>query len=1808
MVDIVNVPQYVAPSVRFQNVTIKRQILSAYSLIIILSLPLWWYTTSIQRLSLPVGQVKAVEGAEASPPNESSLDTRAFAQALQVSMDQDRSRYPASWEGIKIYLNDDKQAVPLNDPVTYTIHIHPEQAKLESKPDMWIHGRTLNIIKKSQSDPLDKLVSPVLCELIAPYKRVRSKIQERSTARYSRVFRLAFSLLNEDSSHGSVAVRWDIEQAINRYFYPILTQLRELHNFTIESQIQFHAPLAFDPPSTISASGRTHYILGEDELKIFINSAEWSLSSGVSGEPILHFVLFIPSTAHHPLTLSKTSHPAFIVPQWGGITFLNHLNETKETKAKYLEMSELTKPFAIFQAQLLTLLGVPITPANVSILPLEQSKQLSEWQLDALYRRRTIENMKDSADTLSSIVKLVDQIQNMPVGLDVRGDVENALHAIERVSNNSTDLSRSLHFSAEANELSSRAFFNPGMLALLYFPAEHKYAVYVPLFGPISLPFLLVLLKESKKWFQERRASKLNRYLIEHRHFTGTQAQNYTSAPLLSSYVKSKKVFTFFAFSALLQTLRYPVMSRDVSQLSYSPLRPILYPNNGNGYSNTLISRENDAYYNSDEMNRRRIRHSWDPSVNSGNFAASSGIPPYRDRSAEPTPSTYEYPPARSYSNGGMHSSPERHTYQYPPFHRNTERTGLARYSQESDYDGFRNNSPGSNNSNGLSNYDNQRGWRPSTRQEHMPQVASSSSSYDDSRRRLPNIDYNSPYSERPSSHDNQRDFSVPWKSESSSQTVPSWSSRHHDPSNWHAKSGVAPKISKPRAFLEPSVRPKHEPSYAWKRTVHEDHDRKSSLDGRTSLPPPDRRRISSDNYTSESRRNNNPQAYVPMQSFPDYPNRRFPQIPIPQSQPPPRFEQRERNRDSYRQFDSFRRAPAAYTPGRRPLHRISARISARPRRSPSPSESSSETSRSRSRQSHRRSPSKSRSSDCSTPRHEGGVAPHSLLRTQSNGVKGLSSNNSTMYMPYHKGITSRSEPSGNSRKQDGTWYYKEMDAVHRKTRRSSSASSYRSESSIASSVNSDPEQKLEKDVSGLPVRLDGPKVTSRKSSPIASTTPAKQESFFPHSQTPLSFPSIDDNLELPGMRFNKNGVPKSDASIHIVSKKDETGTNETGILKPKENSLKSPLTLNEADPSKNNNKKIIYEADQEVYREASEFSLASAPRISTPPAHESNDDDRMDISSDDEVKITVPSTSVIVPIIENENTLPVPSQIPTAEIADQDHTIPLPSTEILESSPLTDFAPLCSSPVIIVNKEIEEKGENIATPVVKGSYLPIDTKNDFASALQQFVANKIDSTERPVETRYDCIFEANHALKDAPIVRKQTTDEDLVQEVTNSVPFQLRLENYPNIAEVLIERLKKRSEDFAAKTRRLQLEYKRLHMRWVSNCRKLDQSLASQTIEPPSPTFRASRRSTGFGDIVRSDLEMEQIIASLGNEDMTDPNVLAIRNTAIIPDLITTDPDILDVSYLDDNGLIENPAEFFDVYSTLGRWTEEEKDLFLEKYGAYPKQFDVIATFLPGKTAAQCTLFYYLHKKELIDFRAAIKKYGSKRKRGRKGGKGKGKGNALLADIMKPSRGQGSEEAGHRHMQQFGGMVAINGQQILSRRSLMLKGPQNTENPSSLNNNDFPSIPDPTTNNGNSQPAKFISEEVEDLAIVVDHRRKRSVKPIDLTPEPDIVVAPVEKVKRPPGRPPKKPKEPSKVDETGSSTPAVKVTSYVWTKYEEAQYAKLVKEHGKDFKKIAAGMPAKTELQCRNYFRKHREFERIAKEVEDRLAKSTRS
>jgi phosphatidylinositol glycan class S len=176
----------------------------------------------------------------------------------------------------------------------------------------------------------------------------------------------------------------------------------------------------------------------------------------VSNDPVLHFVVFVPSTSHTPLRIvdgssescyfcvgrdlielgQPISSDAFILPQWGGIVLLNLPADTP-SKLHLIE-AELDHVFSSFRAQLLRLIGVSELPLEVQST--EPSLSLTDFQLDTLYRQRAFENTGSSKETLQSIVKLVNQIPNMPVGQDVRDDVLEALSALEVVCSIAFDL------------------------------------------------------------------------------------------------------------------------------------------------------------------------------------------------------------------------------------------------------------------------------------------------------------------------------------------------------------------------------------------------------------------------------------------------------------------------------------------------------------------------------------------------------------------------------------------------------------------------------------------------------------------------------------------------------------------------------------------------------------------------------------------------------------------------------------------------------------------------------------------------------------------------------------------------------------------------------------------------------------------------------------------------------------------------------------------------------------------------------------------------------------------------------------------------------------------------------------------------------------------------------------------------------------------------------------------------------------------------------------------------------------------------
>ncbi|KAI0066817.1 hypothetical protein BV25DRAFT_1867961 [Artomyces pyxidatus] len=212
-------------------------------------------------------------------------------------------------------------------------------------------------------------------------------------------------------------------------------------------------------------------------------------------------------------------------------------------------------------------------------------------------------------------------------------------------------------------------------------------------------------------------------------------------------------------------------------------------------------------------------------------------------------------------------------------------------------------------------------------------------------------------------------------------------------------------------------------------------------------------------------------------------------------------------------------------------------------------------------------------------------------------------------------------------------------------------------------------------------------------------------------------------------------------------------------------------------------------------------------------------------------------------------------------------------------------------------------------------------------------------------EERIHPVLMANTAIADlAPST--STSAEALVREIVDGERSQTRMATFATLRSSLVDRVSARQESVEEKTERLRKEYLELHHQWVDHCAKLDNVNQGNVVdEVAAVAGRTTRRSAAvLGDAVRSDLEMEQIIASLGNEDMMDPAQLALRNVATIPDMISVTHGRVDGLFDDTNNLIEDPSSFYDPGPSMAAWTEEEQEIFKEKFAAHPKQFGIIA------------------------------------------------------------------------------------------------------------------------------------------------------------------------------------------------------------------------------------------------------------------------
>jgi GPI-anchor transamidase subunit S len=333
------------------------------------------------------------------------------------------------------------------------------------------HGQSHNSKMKS--------LSP---EMIANLDR-----QSTRAFKYAPTYHLTFSLFTPTATPSA----WDIENALKQYIHPLLEALSELSNFTVDTQVQLYAAFSPSIRQPEYDENLRSWTLRKDDLSGFINAAEWPLSPSIGEGPTVNFVLYVPSGLQSPLVVKETGVNSWLIPQWGGIYIANldGLAQTSSISGDVLRPAMLT-----FSKQLLSLVGLPETPDS---LPL---------RLATLTRVRAASLLFSASSTLGALARLTQALPSIAIPDTVADAVESTITHLDSTCNALRDgrFQAALEHARVAETEAEKAFFERSMVGMVYFPDEHKVAVYLPLLGPVAVPLIMAALKEIKKLTQTR--------------------------------------------------------------------------------------------------------------------------------------------------------------------------------------------------------------------------------------------------------------------------------------------------------------------------------------------------------------------------------------------------------------------------------------------------------------------------------------------------------------------------------------------------------------------------------------------------------------------------------------------------------------------------------------------------------------------------------------------------------------------------------------------------------------------------------------------------------------------------------------------------------------------------------------------------------------------------------------------------------------------------------------------------------------------------------------------------------------------------------------------------------------------------------------------------------------------------------------------------------------------------------------------------------------------------------------------------------
>ncbi|XP_058467309.1 GPI transamidase component PIG-S-like isoform X1 [Malaya genurostris] len=511
--------------------------------IIVIGVPMWWKTTEVYRVQLPYAEIEALD----ENPIQATIRLGLFVKSRErrdillfeldkkfehnfvfnlqledISLDPSivsAAKTPAALEAAILK----RYSMGVGDFVII------EWGKLED--DVLVTSERTAFISESATST--KIYQVLTSWILQEYKLkaiLGSKTMQTSKLRQMRLntapmqphYDILISVFNPRPDKQNI--HWNVRAAAENYIVPFLATMKTIANFTVKTQWVYEVEIQQFLQKQMQDDTKLgrHYVVTEHSLPQIITWFEKKLGNQITDSPGIHLVVYVPQCDVAPIRIYRNDGvratngnvEAFTSAKWGGILFANPAEDAIKKCLDDPDNSEVyvssqdVMPVSLYQLRKIFDLENNIPLLDCSLVPIN-SIEPRLWEVDTFTRSNTIYRIHSATLTLQSLIQLLGGIEYIVINDEVGEAIKDAYSRILLAKqylfdNNLADAAiqaRLAYVSAE------RAFFDPSMLALLYFPSEQKYAIYIPLFLPIMIPVIFsfsTISKYLKKRFAKR--------------------------------------------------------------------------------------------------------------------------------------------------------------------------------------------------------------------------------------------------------------------------------------------------------------------------------------------------------------------------------------------------------------------------------------------------------------------------------------------------------------------------------------------------------------------------------------------------------------------------------------------------------------------------------------------------------------------------------------------------------------------------------------------------------------------------------------------------------------------------------------------------------------------------------------------------------------------------------------------------------------------------------------------------------------------------------------------------------------------------------------------------------------------------------------------------------------------------------------------------------------------------------------------------------------------------------------------------------